>query len=451
MSKRLNKLLAKRGELSDALTAKLKLLDGLVAKAEQDGERDLDDAERKEFDAHRASIAELKAAIDKLDGELAEEREIEAARRASATPIRDALAPPPARAKRHYGPLKSFKGPTAEDDAFASGQFIFATLFGNKAAAAWCQEHGIEIRAHNEGSNTAGGYLVPTQMETAIIDLREQYGTFRGYVPQIPMASDRVTIPRRTGGLTGYFVDEGVQPTESEKTWGQVMLTAKKMAILTRMSTELAEDAVINIADDLASEIAYAFAKKEDDCGWNGDGTSTYGGIIGVKQKFVAGLSTYKGAVDGAAGHDTFAEMDSTDIANVMAALPKYAEANAAWYVSQPGWSLVFQRLAQTSGTPMSEIVGTKPQRQYLGYPVIIDQTLPTTTGDLSDVPMLYFGNLGLAAKMGQRRGVTIRTLNERYAELDQIGIFASERFDIVVHDVGDATNAGPLIALMGE
>jgi hypothetical protein len=51
------------------------------------------------------------------------------------------------------------------------------------------------------------------------------------------------------------------------------------------MSTELAEDAVISIADDLAQEMGYAFAVAEDAAGWTGDGTSTYGGIRGVKTK----------------------------------------------------------------------------------------------------------------------------------------------------------------------
>jgi hypothetical protein len=54
------------------------------------------------------------------------------------------------------------------------------------------------------------------------------------------------------------------------------------------MSTELAEDAVISIADDLAQEMGYAFAVAEDAAGWTGDGTSTYGGISGVKTKLAA-------------------------------------------------------------------------------------------------------------------------------------------------------------------
>jgi HK97 family phage major capsid protein len=169
------------------------------------------------------------------------------------------------------------------------------------------------------------------------------------------MGSDSMTIPRRAGGLTAYFPGENGAITESSKSWGQVTLNAKKIAVLTRMSTELSEDAIISIADDLASEMAYAFAQTEDSCGWNGDGTSTYGGITGIRTKMVAtlGAGQLAGAVDAASGHDTFAEIDANDLASVMAKLPKYAEAGAKWYCSQPAWATgVPASRAAAGGTP---------------------------------------------------------------------------------------------------
>ena len=87
--------------------------------------------------------------------------------------------------------------------------------------------------------------------------------------------------------------------------WDDVNLVARKLAVLTRMSSELAEDAIIDLAAWLAEEVAYAFAEKEDDCLFNGDGTSTYGGIQGVLNK----LSGKAGAMSATSGVDTFAEV----------------------------------------------------------------------------------------------------------------------------------------------
>lgn len=369
-------------------------------------------------------------------------------------------------AKRRYGKLRAFKGPVdgdgfdAEERAYRSGMFILAALLkdhsAHQVAREWCLANGMatNLKAQAEGVNSAGGFLVPIQFETAIIDLREEYGMFRQECRMVPMGSDTMTIPRRVSGVTAYWVGENSQITESQKGWGQVQLVAKKLGALSRMSTELAEDAVISIADDLAQEMAYAFAQAEDSAGWNGDGTATYGGIVGVKNKLggTIGAGQFAGAMDAASGHDTFAEIDATDLSNLMAKLPKYAEKNAKWYCSQPCWNVVFQRLmAAAGGVTIQELSGGKPRRGYLGYDVVIDQTLPTATTDLSDLPMLYFGDLSLGARMGERRGIRVKTSDDRYFEYDQIGVQATERVDIVVHDVGDATTPGPIVALIGE
>lgn len=447
--------MAERAKVADQSGTIAKNMEDLLAKASAEN-RDLNDDETKSFADLEKDAEAIAASIKDLDEKIAREKRLEAARAASATPVNvpgnQARATVPAQARYRSGKLKAFKGDTAQEDAYTSGMFLRATMFGDHSAAEWCKERGIGVtKAHSEGSNTAGGFLVPTQFETAIIDLRETYGTFRSLLPVLPMASDSMTVPRRTGGLTAYFTTEAQAFTESEKAWGQVQLTAKKFAVLTKMSDELSEDAVISIADDLASEIAYAFARKEDDCGWNGDGTSNFGGIVGVKARFVAGLGTFVGAVDAGTGRDTFAEINADDLNNVIARLPKYAEPTARWYCSQQAWALVFQRLLAASGGNSIMDLNGKPARSYLGYPIVIDQSLPTTTGDLSDVPMLYFGDLSLAAKMGDRRGVRLKTLDQLYAAQGQIGIIADERFDIAVHDIGDTTTAGPLVALMGE
>ena len=103
--------------------------------------------------------------------------------------------------------------------------------------------------------------MVPNEFSNAIVDLREEFGTFRKNARVQPMPSDHIQIPRRASGLTAYYVGENSAITESQKGWDQITLTAKKLACMTRMSTELAEDSAINVAHDLAREMAYAFAR----------------------------------------------------------------------------------------------------------------------------------------------------------------------------------------------
>jgi HK97 family phage major capsid protein len=229
-----------------------------------------------------------------------------------------------------------------------------------------------------------------------------------------------------------------------------VQLNAKKLGAQCKFSSEYAEDAIIDVAEDLASEIAYAFAEKEDDTLFNGDGTSTYGGITGVRVKIIDG-NHGAGAIDAASGTNTYAEVAQVDLDSIMAPLPQFALPGARWYASQPGKALVFDSLAAAAGGTTMMQMGDRPQPAYLGYPIAISQKMSVSTGDLENVAMLLFGDLSMAATMGDRRGFRVRLLEERYAELDQLAVVAFERFDIVVHDLGDGTTAGPIVALIGN
>jgi len=334
----------------------------------------------------------------------------------------------------------------AEARAHVAGQWARAALLGHADAARWLSDGGYS-RALAGGIASKGGVLVPEELSDAVIDLREQFGVFRQFARVMPMNSDILSVPRRTGRVSGTWVGENTTISADDGSWDNVELVAKKLAALTRMSSELSEDSTIDVASFLAMEFAMSFAEAEDDAGWNGDGTSTFGGHEGVLSK-ISGLA---GEVAATSGNDTFAEISAVDLTTLAAALPAYALPGAAWYCSQACNQLVFQRLAQASGGATMVERGSIEIGMYGGYPIRVSQKLPTSTGDLSDSAMLVFGDLRLAAMMGDRRTFRLEVLTERYADLDQIGVKGTERVSIVVHDVGDATNAGPLVVLLGN
>ncbi len=348
-----------------------------------------------------------------------------------------------------FGNLKAFKGPKAEESAYRAGKFLMATIMSSPTARQWCRDHGMEIRVQTEGVNTAGGFIVPTEMERAIIDLREVYGMFRGNTRVLPMSSDHTIIPRRTGGVTAYFIGETTAITESEKSWDQVELTAKKLGALTRMSTDLSEDAIINLADDLANEMAYAFTIKEDECGLDGDGTSTYGGMVGIRTKFIDGNHT-AGIYEGTSPFVTWAAGTLADeIVNLMALLPTYALPRAKWYINPAGKAGLFDRIALEAGGNTTREIASGAQPMFAGYPVVVSAAMPAlpVNGEIA----VLFGDLTMSSTLGDRRGITIKVTDQRYIEYDQIGIQATERFAIVNHDIGDTSIAGPIVGLQGN
>jgi HK97 family phage major capsid protein len=364
-----------------------------------------------------------------------------------------------ARTMPRFGVLRNFQGDNAAERAYRFGQWFLAAR-GIGFAQKFCRENGIAItRAMSEGVNESGGYLVPEEFGNDLIDLREQYGVFRRNAKMVPMISDTRSDPRRTGGLTAYFEGEGDAGTASDKSWDRVSLTAKKLFVLARYSSEVTEDAVINMGDDLAGEIGYAFANKEDLCGFVGDGSSTYGGMQGVTTKIkglsgtianIAGLQVATGT-----GYGTnYASAVLADFEAVVGLLPQYADTpNAKWYVHRSFyWNVMVKLALAAGGVTGSEIEGARTKR-FLGYDVEVTQVMPKTSA-VSQVCALL-GDLRLAASFGSRRDTTIAISEHSRFANDQIEIRGTERFDINVHDVGNASAtagsrvAGPIVGLI--
>tara|TARA_R100000697_G_scaffold70090_2_gene82422 strand:+ start:4774 stop:6780 length:2007 start_codon:yes stop_codon:yes gene_type:complete len=350
---------------------------------------------------------------------------------------RVAASTPVVSAPAYKGNLKHLKD---GETAYGLGQFMLSAM-GNKSAQQWVSDR-YGAKAHSEGNNSLGGFLVPDELEQSIIDLRAEYGKFRANTRVLNMSRDTLLINRRAGGLTAYAVGEGASITESDNTFDQVSLVAKKFGALTKYSRELAEDAVVNLGDYIAGEVAYAFANKEDDAGFNGDGTSTYNGIVGLKNSVgSAGIKTGSG--------NAYAELTLADFTGTVGLAPEYvfSRSTPKWYMSTQFYhTVVLDLLADAGGNTNLTLAGGVAVPSLFGYEVVLADVLPKT--EANSQICAYFGALDLGATMGDRRPTEIAVSEDRYFENDQIGVRGTTRFDINCHDVGDSSAAGAVVAL---
>jgi len=337
----------------------------------------------------------------------------------------------------------------AERAAFTAGQWARSVLFADANAQRWCQDHNLDLRVMTAASGGAGGFLVPDVLESAIIDLRAEYGMFRRMAEIWPMASGTLTIPVRKSGTTAYFAGDETATTESDAGWGEANLVAKNLSALTRLSNDLVEDAIINLAAKIADEHAYAFAVKEDACGIDGDGTSTYGGITGLKAKLE--VSGMKGIYTCATNTDSPQEVTAAELSGLMAKLPSYARKGAVFCTSPAFDELLFARLMAAGGGNTTVTLAGEIMQAYLGKArLVCEPCYSDSTADLTGKAMAFYGNFKQGIAFGERRGITVQVLRERYAEYRQIGVIGTERIDINCHGVGDLTAAGPIVALIG-
>src|SRR5579883_2862964 len=344
--------------------------------------------------------------------------------------------------------VRAFTGPGAERRAERVGHW-FKAMAGIDQSRDWCIENGVALtKAAVEGVDSAGGFLAPQDFDDAIIVVREQVGAFRRGAQVTQARSENKVRPRRIGGLTANFVAEGAAIPESSFQLDAVEASLKKLAILARSSVELFEDSAPDLGEFLTSEIAYAFAAKEDDAGFNGDGTSTYFRITGLANK-LAGL---KSAIAAASGVHTFATITATDIGNLMGGVLGSAIAGAAWYINPVGFGQCFCRLATGSGggyLETREVDGILTP-YCLGFPVIFSGKLPDGSSSMTGVPMIYFGSLTMSSVIVERRQTVIATSFDRALENAQVLVRGVERVDVINHTVGDASTRGPIAALVG-
>jgi HK97 family phage major capsid protein len=370
----------------------------------------------------------------------------------SDTPAAEAGANP---ARPRIAGLKHFK---SEQTAYRFGKWFLGAVCNQPEAKEFCKQSGIQIKTvQTEGINSDGGATVPTEFSNTIIDLREQYGVFRANVMPEPMGSDNMVVPRSVGGLKAYPVGEGQTGTRSKTAWDNVELTARKWMVLARYSTEVNEDSLVNWADRLAYEIAYAFAQSEDEAGFLGDGTSAYHKITGVISR-LKGLSATVAYIAGLveASGNAWGEITLKDFLKVKGRLPAYARArgNAKWFCSTTFHSEVMESLALAAGgATAAEVVAGSGTPRFLGFPVEFAQSLPITEAN-SQVPCIL-GDLNMGVALGDRRGITLALSEHSAFSDDVIEIKGTERFDINVHDVGnaDATASnrkpGPIVGLI--
>lgn len=156
-----------------------------------------------------------------------------------------------------------------------------------------------ERRVMASHTGTTGGFLVPAQLSANVIDLaRNGSALSRAGVSTIPMAGSNLTVARVLGDPTASWRGEGTTITESDSTFGALMLTAHNLAALVRINNELLADAP-NIGATIDAQLAAVLALELDAAGLYGNGVGRPLGLRGT-----AGLQELSMGENGAALED---------------------------------------------------------------------------------------------------------------------------------------------------
>ena len=130
-------------------------------------------------------------------------------------------------------------------------------------------------KAMSAGDPLAGGFLVPIEFSTDVIELLRASAVVRSLNPvTMPMNTGSVKVPKITSGTTASYIGENTNVTKSEVGTGQVTMTFKKLAALVPISNDLLRYSAPSADGIVRDDAVRAMAAREDLAFIRNDGTS---------------------------------------------------------------------------------------------------------------------------------------------------------------------------------
>ena len=154
----------------------------------------------------------------------------------------------------------------------------------------------LNQRTLTVGTPTAGGNLVATDLLSAsfIELLRNKMVCISAGAQTLSGLVGDIAIPKQTGGATAYWVSEGVAPTTSQQTLGQVALAPKTLGAFTDYTRKLLLQSSIGIEQFVRNDLSTVLAIELDRVGLNGSGAGAEptGILPSVTGGYVVALGT---------------------------------------------------------------------------------------------------------------------------------------------------------------
>lgn len=316
------------------------------------------------------------ATYEKLENQLQDanrNNEIQARHKAYTTPLASAL---------HVGAPKPDNGLEQAYDAYLRTGIANQDISGLRVT-----------NAQGEGTGAAGGYMVPPGFRKKIVERMVAFGGLAAEVDSFSTTSgNNLEYPTLddTSNSGGITAESAAITSGADLAFGQVALGAYKYTsagagsnLPLRVSVELLQDSAFDVQGLVSRKMGERIARAQA-AHW------TQGTGVGQPKGIVAPSLTTDNAL-AVADTITYAELLATE-----EILDPAYEQNARWVMNKASWTAIRAILdGGATGRPLifdqaASGIGGRPEKQLLGYPVTIDQQMPTYS-----VTGAYFAVLG--------------------------------------------------------
>lgn len=197
-------------------------------------------------------------------------------------------------------------------------------------------------KAMSSGDPTAGGFLVPTQFSTDVIELLRPSAVVRSLDPTImPMPMGSVKVPKITAGAAANYVGENANITATQEQTGQLTLAFKKLTALVPISNDLVRYSSPSADGIVRDDMVRALATREDKAFLRDNGTSgTPKGIknwVNALNKFNANATVSLANVTVDLGK-AIQRLMAADVPLIVQQFPAGGPNQVQPITSRPGW-----------------------------------------------------------------------------------------------------------------
>ena len=291
-----------------------------------------------------------------------------------------------------------------------------------------------------EGTDTAGGYLVPVQMLRELIMKKPAPTRVSGRVRRIPVSSKEVVLPRvvystdniySTGvrvTLTGEQPAAATTARVTDPVFGQTRITIGTWMMSMPLTNDLLDDAYFPLLGWATEHFGDTDRLLEDNQILNGTG-------IGTRPH---GIFKNPGGTDEPAVtlSSTANNIDATQIRQLPYDVPEqYINENTAWVFNRGSVGKTLAGLAGVSGEFIFRMgdydngLGQRHPDSLAGDPIVYS----AFCADIADGAFVgVYGDLR-GYYLANHTGFSVRVLTEIYAETNQVVMLGRKRFGGVV------------------
>ena len=258
-----------------------------------------------------------------------------------------------------------------------------------------------------EGVDADGGYLVPEEYDSRLIDTLEEENIMRK-LGRVITTSGEHKINIAATKPAAAWVEEGGALTFGDATFSQILLDAHKLHVAIKVTEELLYDNAFGLENYIIDQFGKALANAEEDAFLNGTGV---GQPLGLFAKTGGGTTA----------ETLTAALKADDILNLIYALKRPYRKNASFIINDKNLAVI-RKLKDNNGAYMWQpsYQAGEPDK-ILGYDVHTSAYAPEDAIAFGDYSYYNIGDRGTRS---------FKQLTELFAGNGMIGYVAKERVD---------------------